>query len=150
MHGQDQGAQARARALGIGVAGDHEFLAQAALELDPVRAAPRGIGAAAPLADHALQAQLAGSGHQVGGRGVKGLAETKAVRRRLVQQGLQLLAALLHGLEPQVLAVLPQQVKREEHQVVGALAVKGVLQGLEVRAAVAVQHQHLAIHPARL
>src|SRR5256885_2577120 len=65
-----------------GVARDHEFLAQAALELDPVRTAPRGIGAAAPLADHALQAQLAGGGHQVGGRGVKGLAETKAVRRR--------------------------------------------------------------------
>src|SRR5256885_8550914 len=62
MHGQDQGAQARARALGIGVARDHEFLAQAALELDPVRTAPRGIGAAAPLADHALQAQLAGGG----------------------------------------------------------------------------------------
>ncbi|MDT4850023.1 hypothetical protein FQZ97_841620 [compost metagenome] len=40
IHRQEQGAETAAAALGAGVADDHELLAQAALELDPVGAAP--------------------------------------------------------------------------------------------------------------
>ena len=59
VHGQHQRAKAASATLRVGVAGHHKFLAQAAFELDPVGRAARCIGRVAPLADHALKAQLA-------------------------------------------------------------------------------------------
>jgi hypothetical protein len=61
---QQQRADAGARTLGVGVAGDHEFLALAAFQLDPFGRAARDIARVAALADHAFQADLAGGGHQ--------------------------------------------------------------------------------------
>src|SRR5205823_12907989 len=43
-HAEDQSAETGARAAGGGVAGDHEVLPLAALELDPGLRAPRDVG----------------------------------------------------------------------------------------------------------
>src|SRR4029077_19821446 len=51
-------AEAGARALGIGVAADHELLAPLALDLEPVGRSPRLIRARKLLGHDALEAQL--------------------------------------------------------------------------------------------
>ena len=141
---------AAAGALAFGVAGDHQFLALAALQLDPVAAAAGPIRRVAPLADDALHAQPAGAGDQVVRRFVKRLGQ--AQRRRLgppgaLQQRLEPGAAFGQRLLAQVGAVQVQQVEQVHHQARAAATVEGVLQRAEVGQAVVARHHHFAIQP---
>ena len=88
VHAQQQRAESGSRAGCRCVADDHEFLALLALDLDPVRTAPSAVRRRQALADHALQAQLAGRCQQV----ARGLIEPFAQPYRIGQFALQRLA----------------------------------------------------------
>jgi hypothetical protein len=64
QHQRADVARRRARASAGGEAGDDEFVALAAFELDPVGRAPAAVGGAGALADDTFHAQLAGAGQQ--------------------------------------------------------------------------------------
>src|SRR6185503_5105338 len=57
---EQERADARARALRIGPAADHELLPLRALQLDPGRAASGHVRRVGPLADHPLETHAAG------------------------------------------------------------------------------------------
>ncbi|MNS85292.1 hypothetical protein D3C72_1191540 [compost metagenome] len=147
MHGQQQGTQAFARALRGGIAHDDEFLPLGALDLQPAIAAPRHIRRRLALGHEAFQAHLAGRRDQVRGRFLERFAKAQAVVLRGIHQLRQQFTAHGQRLFAQVAAADERQVEGVEHDVAGAVIVKGVLQRLEVGHALIVQHHDLAIHP---
>ncbi len=102
MHAQQQRADPRARSLRVCEAANHELLPMAAFEFDPVGIAPGCIGCGLALADHALEAQLASRGHQIGRLRLERFAEAYAVRGRLFHHRPQQLPPLHDGQLPQV------------------------------------------------
>jgi hypothetical protein len=74
----------------------------------------------------------------------------EAHRGRGLERLLQPLLSLGERQAPQVLAGEKRRVEDEVHDLGVASGVEGVLQGLEARAAFAIQHDDLAIEPGRL
>ena len=149
IRAQQQRADAAARALRVGIAADHEFLAVTALELDPLLAAARRVGRAAPLADHAFQAQLAGSGQQLLWRSVQLGGKTHQRRvRQLFQQLLQQRAARFHWLATQVVAVEIRHVEQVIHDLAGGFLVERQLQRAEIGLAIGTIDDDFAVIPA--
>ena len=141
---EQQRAHARAVLLGARVAADDELLAMVALQFDPVAVARTAVGSRGALAHHALEAQLAG--------GVKAVlappAHVAAVAYaggRAFQQLLEHFLALEQGAVPQVRAFKRQQVEHEVGGLRAAGVAQEVLEGLEVGAAVSVDHRHLSV-----
>ncbi|KDS78493.1 hypothetical protein KM22_02777 [Bordetella bronchiseptica KM22] len=147
-----QGAQVAARAGRFGIAADDEFLARAALQLQPALRAAGPVRRVQALADQAFQAQPAGF---VPGRlafGVVGHRQALREHQRRVlghlpQQVLEPLLPGLQGQGAQVLAIPEGKVERDEHQPFG-LAVQRILQQLEIGHAAFVEHDDLAVEPA--
>lgn len=139
-----------ARALRLGIADDHELLAQLALQLDPVVAAARTVGAAQTLADHAFETELAGAGQQVAGVFRERRGEPQRVFVAPFQQRLQARAALLQGDIAQILAFVVRQVEEDVQDVLAATFLEGVLQGLEVRSTLLVEDDQFAVQPTAL
>jgi hypothetical protein len=80
--------------------------------------------------DEALQADLAGRGHDVLRRRVEGLAEANR-RRWLGQDGLQQSPALDQRDRALVVPVIERHVEEEEQDPLGTRVVEGVLQALK-------------------
>ncbi|VTS66506.1 Uncharacterised protein [Streptococcus dysgalactiae subsp. equisimilis] len=150
VEAEKQGADVPARALRLGVADDHELLAQLALELDPVVAAARAVDAAQALADHAFEAEPASVGQQVAGVFRERRGEPQGGFVLPLQQRLQARAALFQGDIAQVLAFVIRQVEKEIQDVLAVALLEGVLQGLEVRPALLVEDHQLAVQPTAL
>ncbi|KAG0771200.1 hypothetical protein G6F22_016691 [Rhizopus arrhizus] len=147
VHGQQQRAQALARALRRGVADDDELLAAAALDLQPVIAATRHVGGGLALGDDAFQPHLAGGRHQIGRCLVERFTEPQMVVVACGHQLRQQRPAHAQRFLAQVPSADERQVEGVEHDAPGGFAVEGVLQRLEIGHALLVQHHGLAVHP---
>ncbi len=146
-HGKQQRPQPRAAALRRGVADDGKFLAPGAFDLDPGICAARHVGRGQALGHDAFQPHLAGCRHQIRRRGLQGLAEPQMVVFGGVHQLLQQRPAHRQGFLAQIPLPDERKIKGIEDDILRALAVEGVLQRLEVRNALAVEHHDFAVDP---
>ena len=147
---QQQGAKAAARTLRAGIADHHELLAQPVFELDPVGAAARHIGAAGALADHPLEGQGAGAFEDFLVVGGKGFGKAQDLARFAPERLLERLTALFHRRFAQVLALQKGRIEQVIDDVHAATDIEGVLQCLEVRQALVIEHHYFAVQPAVL
>ncbi|OPZ05743.1 MAG: hypothetical protein BWZ08_02421 [candidate division BRC1 bacterium ADurb.BinA292] len=143
---QHERAEARARAARIGVAGDDELLAPAALELDPRSGPPfsvRGIGL---LADDALQTEAAGVVEDFVAAAAHMIAEADAaLPPGADQQPPHELLALELPRAPQIVSIQVQQVEDVIAQL-GLFPLAGkVLQLLKAADALFIEDDHFAV-----
>ena len=141
---QQQRADVRPAALGIGPAHDDELLAVQALRLDPDAAVAWSVGAIGELRDNTFQAQLAGMLAEAGAvaRNMVAVAQTADL---LLEQACQL---FLPSDERQLRRALPiqeQEIGDEEHELVGPAFVHGRLEATEHWHAIRVQRTQLAV-----
>src|SRR5690606_36628183 len=118
---EQQRAEARARAAGVGVADDDEFLPLQALHLEPALRALFAVAVVRALRHDALEAEPAGLGEH---RGTVAL-DVLAVADRVGRVGDELFEQRLARAErraAQVPAVEVQQIERDEHD-------RGVVRG---------------------
>src|SRR5690606_23327017 len=124
-----------AAALGRGVTHDDEFLPQAALELDPVRAAAGHVRTAEAFADDALQRKGAGRSEDVRVAILKCGREPHQPLVVARHNLLQLSPALFHRQAAHVAPVEKRGIKYVVDDVVTAADLEGPLQGLKIRQA---------------
>ena len=149
VHAEQQRAEIGARPGRIGIAGDHEFLAALALQLDPVGAARAAVRRALALADDAFQAERERRLDHAVGRRVEHFAEADARRGRLRNHAVQQCAARFQRRDAQVVAIEVRQVEEVVDDVLGAARIERVLQRAEVGHALRIRHHDLAVVPAR-
>src|SRR6185369_6099828 len=89
VHPGQQGPDADARALGVGVAADHDLLLADAFDLAPVRRPGALIGRIAPLRDDPLEAQPARPREELGALADHVIAVLERIDRGRLQQPLE-------------------------------------------------------------
>ena len=147
---QQQRPKAAARTLGAGVADNHELLAQAAFELDPVGTAPRHVGAAGALADHAFERQVTGALENIALAGGKGFGEAQQFASAGGQCGFKRSPTLFDRVFALVAAIQKGCIEQVIDDVQAAADIECVLQRLEIRQPVAIEADHFAIQPTVL
>src|SRR5262249_19843499 len=149
VHAEQQRAQSPARTFWRRIAADHELLAQAALELDPIPRAFVPIRAVGALADDAFQTALAGlAAELLAGSGKPSRKVERRARGRLAER-------LLQGGSPldqrQRALIVAEEVRRIEQHVQGLRGASGecLLQRREARSALSIEHADFAVEPCR-
>ena len=141
----------RAQVVGAAApAADHHLLAAAALGLVPALGAPGLVRRAGALGDDAFEIEIAGRlEHRIAGLGeVLDILDVAGMRSLAAQQLPEPLLALGQRQLPQILAALEQQVEHEVGQIPRAAFGERRLQRGEIRCAVVVEGDHLAIDDA--
>ncbi len=110
----EQCAEGRARAAGVGEAHDDELLPLEAFDLEPASSAFRAVGIGGALGDDALESELAGCGEKF--RAVLGdVLAVADCRRRVLEQPLEQGFALDERHARQIPTVEMQQIEGNEH-----------------------------------
>ncbi len=144
---KQQGPERRAATLRRRVADDHEFLPQAAFELDPVGIALADIRAAGTLADDPFQTHCRRTRDNVLMARLKGIRITQQATFLRVEDLLQGVTTLLKRHFTQVFRAQKRHVEQVIQNVLAVPRVKGILQPLEVGQPLLVENHHFAIEP---